>query len=502
MNGVALRAQPGLVFSLVLLWIIDPAAAAESTTRSQATPHSAIATQQEREVDVELDEVAVTGRRERARMPDPDASFHRTNNVFVGLDEGIGVKLNLVMEQSEVVFRRTSTARLLPEPGSKLFTVNRRLRLELRPDRLIAGWPSHAGDAAYQLASDIDEADGLPAHIPFGPNVALVNLDYLSMHHDRYTTRIFAANVMHPQTRRCEQELSIFQLWPEGTNQYVLLGNSLRSCERFTRSREADLLFAESIPREFRQVVMEIHDPIASRLANRLGSEPGNIFIAWWPESPHDGYRLQPSWNRNSLLLFHGSSWQQGIDASQRESLRTSFMHEQIQRRIRESDWPGPFTQSAVRYLLLLTSSEENNTTRQILIQELPSWLTSCADAILNRSKAANSGQDVPSFECGLVLQFVYDAVARSSSAGELNIFSTWRKLLNAAFRARSAGVRPENFLDSSSEAQSIAQGLADGEIDWPGFAVALENHGVTLAVDTSGTSPGFEVKSLENFGG
>ncbi len=374
------------------------------------------------------------------------------------------------------------------------------MRLDLRPDRLIVRWPEHAGDAAYLLAGNVDEADGLPALIPFGPDVALLNLDYVSIHHEWYTTRMFVSNVMHPQTRRCEQEQSFFEVWPEGTNQYVLLGKSQRGCDRVvSRRREGDLLYAENLPDELKRVVKELHDPIASRMANRLGDEPGNMFVAWWPDSPHDGHRLQLTWNRNSLLLFNGPEWQQGIDAAQQEALRTSFMHEQIQRRIRESDWPGPLTQSAVRYLLLVTRSEENHTTRQRLSRELPTWLAACAGAMLSRGETGTYGQDVPSVECGLVLQFVYDAVARSGSAGKLNIFSTWRKLLVASRRSRKSGVSPADFLSSSTEARRIAQGLVDSNMDWPKFATALERLGVKLTVGASGTLPVFGVQSLGN---
>lgn len=246
---------------------------------------------------------------------------------------------------------------------------------------------------------------------------------------------------------------------------------------------------------------MELHDPIASRMARRLGSEPGNVFVAWWPESPHDGYRLEPSWNRNSLLLFHGSGWQQEIHAAQKEALRVSFMQEQIQRRIRQSDQPGAFTRSAVRYLLLLASSEENHTTRLHLTRELPAWLAGCAGSIRSRPGVETGGENVASVECGLVLQFVYDAVARSGSGGQQDLFSTWRELLSASFRRKETGVSPGVFLASSREARNIATGLVDGTMDWSGFADALGKFGVHLTVHSGGPLPRFEVVSLQNFG-
>jgi hypothetical protein len=373
------------------------------------------------------------------------------------------------------------------------------LGLELQPDHLELTGP-WIREAAYQLAANIDEADGVPAHIPFGRGVALLNLDHVSIREGSTRTRIAMTNVMHPQTRRCEPAVSIFDFWPDGANPYILLGNSMGSCERAVRRREGDLLFAESFPGELKQVVQELHDPIASRLANRLGSEPGNMFVAWWPDSPHDGYRLQLSWNRNSLLLFNGSDWQRGIDAGQRESLRLSLMREQIARRIRESDWPGPFTQAAVSYLLLVTRSGEDSTTPQRLSEELPTWIVGCAADMQGRRTTARGEEDVSSLECGLLLQFVYDAVARYESAGGQNIYSIWRRLLDASFRQGRSGTTPADFLASSIEAGRIAQGLMDGSINWSKFAEALDGVGVKIDAISGGASPTLKVRSLEHF--
>jgi hypothetical protein len=446
-----------------------------------------------------LDEVSVVGQKERERKRGPDVIVLPAHNATVRLKGTLDIQFRLVREQRELIFPRTSAARQLPEAGTELSKVNRRLRLELLPDRLIAPWP-YIQDAGYLLAANVDEPDGLPAHIPFGPDVALVNLDYMSLRDSQRRTRMTLTNAMHPQTRRCESEVAIYDVWPEATNPYILLGNSLRSCVHAVNRREGDMLFAENVPAELRQAVQELYDSISSRLAILLGSEPGNMFIAWWPDSPHDGYRLQLSWNRNSLLLFNGSQWQQGIDAAQREALRLSLTREQIQRRIRESDWPGAFTESAVAYLLLLTRSGEDHTLPQRLSQVLPRWITKCAGSIQQRRASEKREEVVSSVECGLVLQFVYDAVARSRSAGRQDIYGIWRKLLTESFRRSTSIVTPADFLVSSTDARRIAQGLVEGNVDWPSFAAALEGVGVNLNVSVAGNMPTFEVRALKNF--
>ncbi len=446
-----------------------------------------------------LDEIAVAGPEERERGPGARINLGNSNQVTVSLDGTIHVDNRLMLEQEQIRFLRKSTARQLPDRDDRFSRVNRRLHLQLVPDRLIALDQPLIQRAGYEIAPNVSEPDGVPAHIPFGPDLALVNLEYVRIGDSPYLARLLLPNSMHPETRRCEALNQISDFWPADTHPYVLLGKTLKDCNRAARRREGDLVFAENIPDAVRQSVLELYDPIASRVANRLGSEPGNLFVAWWPESAHDGYRFQLSWARNSLLLLEGSAWQQGFDAAQREALRLSFMREQIQRRIREVDWRGPFTQSAVNYLLLLTSSEDDHTTARRLTRELPGWITGCAGRLQTQAPGG-TGQDVTATECGLVLQFVYDAVARSKSAGKRSIYDTWRELLDAAFRRRQSGARPAEFLASSADARRIVKGLVDGHVDWSEFAAALDGVGVKLRVAPGAAAPQYAVQSLEYF--
>jgi hypothetical protein len=116
------------------------------------------------------------------------------------------------------------------------------------------------------------------------------------------------------------------------------------------------------------------------------------------------------------------------------------------------------------------------------------------------RRTTARGEEDVSSLECGLLLQFVYDAVARYESAGGQNIYSIWRRLLDASFRQGRSGTTPADFLASSIEAGRIAQGLMDGSINWSNFAEALDGVGVKIDAISGGASPTLKVRSLEHF--
>jgi len=445
-----------------------------------------------------LDEVNVGAPEERERNPSPPTMLRDPNRVSVSLQKTIGVQLRFVREQTQVVFHRESAARRLPEVGDDLSKANDLLHLELLPDRLVAVAKPWMRSAAYLIDANVDEADGLPAQIPFGPDVVLLNLDHVALSDNGPDTSITLANAMHPQTRQCQRTSMVGQFWADGTSPYVLLGHSLNDCKAAVKAREGDLLFAANVPAALRQAVLELYDPIASRLSNRLGSEPGNIFVAWWKDAPHAGYRLESGWGRNSLLVFEGAAWEQGIDFVQRKEIRMWFMGEQIQRRM-QSDWPGPFTQSAVSYLVSLTRNEEDHATARRLRLELPIWIAGC-DSQLQARWDSEPKEDVTSVECGLVLQFVYDAVARSGSAGKQNIYDTWRELLDASFHNGKSGAKPADFLATSTQARRIARGLIEGNMDWEQFAAALAGVGVQLRAIPGAPSSAFEVVSLEHF--
>jgi hypothetical protein len=154
---------------------------------------------------------------------------------------------------------------------------------------------------------------------------------------------------------------------------------------------------------------------------------------------------------------------------------------------------------SAVSYLVSLTRNEEDHSTARRLQLELPVWIASCASQLQAR-RDSEPREDVSSIECGLVLQFVYDAVARSRSAGKRNIYDTWRELLDASFRRGKSGATPAEFLASSAEARRIARGLIEGDMDWEKFAAALRDVGVQLRVIPGASSSAFDVVSLEYF--
>lgn len=445
-----------------------------------------------------LDDVNVAGPPERDRQSGPATRLKNPNQARVLLQEALRVELSLFQEQTQVVFRRKSTARRLPASGTRNFGVT--LQLELLPDRIVALKKPWISSVQYFLDAGVGEADGMPAHIPFGPDAALVNLEYLGLRDSGREMSISLWTAIHPQTRQCERTITVGEFWPEGISPYILLGNSLRKCRQVVEDRNGDLLFAGNIPARLEQELLELYDPIASRLSNRLGSEPGNLFVALWEDSPDADYRLEPGWGRNNLLLFKGAGWEQGLDAVQRDTLREAFMREQIQRRIRESDWPGPFTQSAVRYLLLLTSSTEEHETSYRLGQALPGWMSRCATRLGARAGTRTGDPDVSSVECGLLLQFVYDAVARAESSGKQTIYDTWRRLLDESYARKQSGVKPAEFLASSDSARRIAQGLVEGDMEWSQFAAALDKVGVKLEVATGAASPEHEVVSLENF--
>jgi hypothetical protein len=135
------------------------------------------------------------------------------------------------------------------------------------------------------------------------------------------------------------------------------------------------------------------------------------------------------------------------------------------------------------------------------LAESLPAWIHGCAADLQNPARVDAALGGVSSVDCGLVLQFVYDAVARANSEGRDSLFDTWRRLLGESYRRKESGVQPAAFLESSRQAQVIVQGLIDGSVDWNRFAADLADLGVNLRLNQDALQPDVTVLSLTHFG-
>ncbi len=447
--------------------------------------------------DVVLDEIDVSGAKLRERARDPARAVNPTYDISIRRDGVTGFEVKLKgPRQQEIRFRRSSSARQLAAEGAKAKGPGAPL---LSGDRVIATDDKLLGSIQLTLQPNVDEADGLPASIPFGPHASLVNVDYVRLRDTRGDTGIDLLHAIHPQTRRCEKLLLVDE-GSDFSNRFVMLADSSADCRRIERSRQDDLIFADAVPAALRQAVLEVYDPVATRMVNRLGSEPGLVFVAWWPDSPHNGYRFEQGWNRNSLLLFHGTAWQQGLDAQQREALRDVFAAEQVGRRFRQTDSAGAFNESTIRYLLELFTAEQAGDTQGWLTEALPGWIAGCTEDLGDFARiAAIRGGEIGR-DCGLVVQFVYDAVVRAQSSGSDNLYDTWRRLLGESYRRGESGAKPAAFLASSDEARRIARGLLDGTVNWRRLTTDLDGIGVKLRVELDGPRSAVAVLSLAHF--
>jgi hypothetical protein len=384
---------------------------------------------------------------------------------------------------------RVSDARQLAEGASP--------RLTLLQDRLITDNGSRIRSATLEFTASQDEADGLPAVIPINATTSLFNFDYVRLDESPHPLMATLRNVMDPETRRCTSALRLGDGEAEFHNRFLLIGDRFGDCNRTVNTREGDLLFADTVPPRLRQELHDLYDPVYSRLSRNLGSEPGIVFVIWRPDSQRNDFRLVRSLNRTSLLVFNGPSWEHGFTAQQREALLEEVLQEQIERRIRGDDL---ITGAAADYLLKLARAERQQATGRWLTTELPDWITACGRSMNLRASASSAPRGIFNHDCGLVVQFVYDAVVRAGSRGEDTVMRTWRTLLAEAFRRKNARVPTSSFLDSSADARRIVQGLLVGAMDWNAFAAELGKVGVQLRVTPGQSAPSVQVQSLAGF--
>lgn len=441
-----------------------------------------------------LDEVVAEGERERrrqARSPrlvgSPDiVTVARTGNRAV--NGSLSVRMQPYDPRSEI--------RLRPSNARKLAT-GANPNLQLKPDRLITDDGLPIRSVALEFNAGMDEADGLPALIPINATTSLFNYDYVRLLDSGQPLIARVRNVLHPETRSCVRELGLGTGAEGFRNRYVLLADRLGDCDRTARSREGDFIFAEPVPQRLREELQDIYSPLYNYFARNLGSEPGVVFVIWRPESPRNDFRLVPSLSRTSLLVFNGPSWGHGIAALQRDSVWAALAQEQIARRISGGD---VLNEAAAEYLLRLAWAEHRQTTSSWLATEVPHWISGCARAMSFRGNSSAASGGIYSYDCGLVVLFVYDALARAKSGGKETVMRSWRKLLADAYDRRQDEVSASAFLDSSPDARRIVQGLLGNAVDWGALATELGRVGVQLRLSPGSIAPSAQVQSLAYF--
>lgn len=440
-----------------------------------------------------LEDVTAVGERERQRRPPIGPPVENPNRFTVKRsDAGTEIWLEFNEPEQVVYFQRTSVARLP--------TRSVRAPMALYEDRLSAGDGPAISGATLRMNAEVEEADGLPALMAFDRNTSLMNVDYLRLSNASTPTIINLWNAIHLQTRKCRGSLAVAvddQVFPAT---YILHANRLTDCQKVLGSREGDLLFAEAVPEQLRQQIRDLYNPLFSFFSNRLGSEPGLLFVVWRPQSSREDFQLVRSWNRTNVLILNGSAWSRDWDVRQQDALWEALSREQIERRLQWEANPNAFTQSAVDYLLQLSRLERKRAGAQQITELLPSWIADCAREWRSKDRPKGDAGFVYAYNCGALVQFAYDAVLRSRSSGDVKLYNTWRTLLDATAKRGEYGVRPEMFLSSSPEARTLTQGILNGSVQWPQFLAALEKYGVTVAMEAADPEPIARVKSVSHF--
>jgi hypothetical protein len=348
---------------------------------------------------------------------DPDVVIVTRNSTKAG-NSSVQLRVRPFKPQSGLRFR-ASGARQLAQGSDSHLTLQR--------DRLATdnGWGIRSVNLEFTAGTD--EADGLPVVVPINATASLFNIDYARLYDTQQPLMVTLRNVMDPETRRCRRQLNLGDGAEDFRNRFVLVGDRLGDCNSTLNRREGDLIFADTVPERLREELRDFYTPIYNRFALDLGSEPGIVFVVWRPESRRNDFRLVRTLNRTSILVFDGPSWGQGFTEQQRDALWEDVAQEQIERRIRDGD---VITEAAADYLLQLARAERQKKTSRWLASQVPEWIAACGRSISLRTSATTAPRGIFNYDCGMLVQFVYDAVARAESKGESSVMFTWRTLL------------------------------------------------------------------------
>lgn len=370
--------------------------------------------------------------------------------------------------------------------------------LSLEDDRIA----SPAG-APFSVASvRIEPAEGAASTALFtmGARSSVIDLRALLPQSPAVAFRV--RNAFDAHSRACVDELVLEGDGASTGAWFVVVSTSRDACQQTIRGGDVTLL-AEDAPAQLQAVTERELVGAHRRLAEKLGrplDAPPTLILAHRGRASGGVTRVQRSADTVVLAALEGDSW---IDPNARQANALAFS---ITRALAPA-WlvgivvppPEPLrvghwlADGAAQYLAMVDRQMQGAE-----IHAAPAGRMMLADiglcsirveAPLGRSPSAALPVDRDPLGCGLLVQFVYDAVTRAETAGLRTIFDVWADVLA---EADGGPIDTETFLAMNERARAAVAGLVYGPAaDFDGIAAALRNAGIDASVgeplDTGG---------------
>jgi len=375
--------------------------------------------------------------------------------------------------------------------------------LELQSDRIVSSRGTTFKHAAVRLTpNDLPLDRVFPSLVDFGDALSLVNIDYIRARGGVGDMPVVVQNAYDPSSRECLANYSIDtygrENLPDTAGRYVLLGTSYEDCVLALRADMPNILVSEGTSAKIDDLISGAFGSVYELLLDSFDLSPSmesTIFVSHQPTAAFDRVQADVGWDSVISLRFFGSAWDDPDDARSIQILNLlahEAVHLWIGTTFQIAGQPGRawLHEGAAEYIALRILLRQGWMSHEAFRSRIERDLARCSSALgtmsLMTERAPQGGRLV--YDCGVLVQFVYDVVIHSESGGQRSVLDLWRELMHESVEAGERTVTAEQFLALNEEARKILSSALYGpSIETAAILESLQEFGVdaTLQEDT-----------------
>lgn len=376
--------------------------------------------------------------------------------------------------------------------------------LVLRDDRItsMTGSPFSAASVRIEPAANFYEAvagqrPGRTALITLGARSSVIDLALVLPRAPAGQIALEARNAFDVRARTCVDEHDFEDAGNrrlEGGAWFVVVSTSRDACLEATHDGGLPLL-AENAPADLQAVAARELASAYRRLAEKLGrplDPPPTLILAHKPRSGSSVTGIQAGVDSVVVASLEGDSWvvptprqRSNLSFSLTQALAPSWFDGVVvppaqPARVRHWLVGAPAQYLAALDRLALGEEVRGEPAGRMLLADID-LCSRRVEGAFGVARTAAVPVDHDPRTCGLLIQFVYDAITRAEAAGQRTIFDLWADVLR---EADGGPLEVESFLATNERARAVVAGLVYGPTaDFEGIAAVLRNAGVEASL-------------------
>lgn len=408
-------------------------------------------------------------------------------------DGAVRVDYRLDAESLEIKFAPTGPAfgREPPRPRAEWFVLDD--GLTLTDDRIASPTGSPFSSASVRIEPQIGPGQGRATVSKIGTGASVIDLALALPAAPAAPISLELRNVFDVRARACVNERKIDDARSRlgsALAWLVVVGTSREACQAASHESGGVFVLADAAPLQWRMAASLELASAYRRLAERLGRQldpPPTLVVAYEPSGSNTiGWRT----GIDSVIAVSltGDTWNKGPHVQARDwaSLTEALARAWFEELVVPSSPQSPryrhwFVGAPPQYLAALDRHGLGEqpfgiSAGRMLVGDID-LCSSSVEAPLRDAPAMAVPVERNPQTCGLLIQFVYDALTRAETGGQRTIFDVWAELLE---EADGGPIYPESFLATNERARAAVTGLIDGPVaDFERIVATLRGAGV-----------------------